>query len=68
MPGAFSTGKSEMETDPSPRCRHCGQTLRSMRLVSDLCRASDLQVFECADCDMSVVEGAEDLESGPAGG
>ena len=57
-----------METEPSPRCRHCGRTLRPMRLVSDLCRASDLQVFECADCDMSVVEGAEGLESGPAGG
>ena len=58
-----------METEPSPRvCRHCGHALRRMRLISDLYRLPDLRVFECADCDMSVVEGAEDLESGPAGG
>jgi hypothetical protein len=57
-----------METEPSPRCRHCGQTLRRMRLISDLYRLPDLQVFECTDCDVSVIEGAEDLESGPACG
>jgi hypothetical protein len=54
--------ESAMATEPSPRCRHCGQTLRRMRLISDLCRLPDLRVFECADCDMSLIEGAEDLE------
>jgi hypothetical protein len=57
-----------METELSPRCRHCGQTLRRMRLISHLYRLPNLQVFECADCDMSLIEGAEDLESGRACG
>jgi hypothetical protein len=43
--------ESEMETKPAPRCRHCGQTLRRMRLISELYRLRNLQVFECADCD-----------------
>jgi hypothetical protein len=51
-----------METELSPRCPKCGQTLRRMRLISDLYRLPDLRVFECADCDMSLIEGAEDLE------
>jgi hypothetical protein len=33
-----------------------------MRLVSDLYRASDLRILECTDCDMSLIEAAEDLE------
>jgi transposase-like protein len=45
-----------METEPSPRCPNCGQTLRLMRVVSYLCHASDLQVFECTDCDISLVD------------
>jgi hypothetical protein len=55
-------GESAMETELSPRCPKCGQTLRRMRLISDLYRLPDLRVFECADCDMSLIEGAEDLE------
>jgi Ni,Fe-hydrogenase I small subunit len=51
-----------METKPSPRCPNCGQALRRMRLISDLYRLPDLHVFECTGCDMSLIEGAEDLE------
>jgi hypothetical protein len=58
--GAFE--ESAMETKPSPRCPNCGQTLRRMRLISDLYRLPDLQVFECPGCDISLIEGAEDLE------
>jgi hypothetical protein len=57
-----------METEPAPRCRHCGQTLRRMRLISDLYRLPDLRVFECSGCDMSLIEGAENLESGTVRG
>jgi hypothetical protein len=41
---------------------------RRMRLISDLHRLPDLQVFECTDCDMSLIEGAEDLEWAPGCG
>ena len=51
-----------MDTEPSPRCPYCGQALRLMRLISDLYRASDLRVLECRDCDVSLIEAAEDLE------
>jgi hypothetical protein len=57
-----------METQPSPRCPNCRQTLRRMWLVSDLCRVPDLQVFECTGCDISLVEAPEDFEWAPDGG
>jgi hypothetical protein len=57
-----------METEPSPRCPNCGQPLRRMQLISDLYHLPDLRVFECADCDMSLIEATEDLEPAPVRG
>jgi hypothetical protein len=40
-------------------CPHCGQPPRLMRLVSAL--VTNLHVFECVNCDISLVGDAEDL-------
>jgi hypothetical protein len=48
-----------MDLETSPRCPNCGNATRPMPLASNLYQ---VQIFECEDCDISVIEAAEELE------